>query len=81
MRSAFKILFFSFLALLFSCKKDNSNPELNLDYFGLQKGTYVEYQVTEISSLTLSQIKLDVLFFKIINTINLHPHYSVLFEV
>lgn len=49
MRFLGKILLFSFLVLLFSCKKDNSIPELNLDYYGLQKGAFIEYQVTEIS--------------------------------
>ena len=49
MRFLVKILLFSFLALLFSCEKDNSIPELNLDYYGLQKGAFIEYQVTEIS--------------------------------
>lgn len=65
MRSASKILFFSFLALLFSCKKDNSNPELNLDYFGLQKGAFVEYQVTEISHDIDALIQHDTLTYQL----------------
>ncbi len=37
------------LILLFiSCEKDNSSPSLNFDYYGLQKGAFVEYEVTEI---------------------------------
>jgi hypothetical protein len=48
MRTVFVFSIFAFLLLFVSCEKDNSNLGLNTEYFGLQKGGYVEYQVTEI---------------------------------
>lgn len=65
MRSVRKILFFPFLVLLFSCKKDNSNPELNLDYFGLSKGAFIEYQVTEISHDIDALIQHDTIYYQL----------------
>jgi hypothetical protein len=45
------VVVFPILALLLlfiSCEKDNSSLSFNFDYYGLQKGAFVEYEVTEI---------------------------------
>jgi hypothetical protein len=65
MRIVSKILLFSFLIPLFSCEKDNSSPQLNLDYFGLNKGAYIEYQVTEISHDIDALIQHDTMYYQL----------------
>lgn len=46
-----KIIFFllCLILLVTSCKKNQSVPNLHLDYFGITEGRYVIYDVTEIN--------------------------------
>jgi hypothetical protein len=48
MRFVFIFPILSLILLFFSCEKDNSKPLLHVEYYGLQKGAFVEYEVTEI---------------------------------
>ena len=48
MRFLFNLTLFIFTLILVSCEKDNPKMDLNYDYFGLEEGAFVEYQVTEI---------------------------------
>lgn len=60
-----KVLFFITLLILASCKKESNAPDFHKDYFPLEKGHFVIYDVVEINHDVDNAVQHDTMMYQL----------------